>query len=130
MRDYPEIDYRKDFEGNAFHAYIAAYAADVAVNATGYIVIERSDAILRILPDPDGDTDIPIDMDLRGIFMVPAFRSIMAKYPEIRSNRSHFLGVDALTEIDSNDLVTIAIIIADLVKTLGFDYTDIKIRLD
>jgi hypothetical protein len=128
-RDYPRIDYQNDFQGNAMHAYIAAYAADTLLNHKGIVKIGKRRTQVIMLP-PVLPT-YPIDVNLYDKYLVRRFKNFVFRYL-LKSPRSRRPDSDVIrsTDIYSKDLVTVANNIRDLLTTLRFNYTDVKIALD
>jgi hypothetical protein len=127
-RDYPQIDYRQNFGGNPMHVYIAAYAADTLINNEGYIAIEN--VYLRMIISNSVSEGGPKEIQLKGSQRVPLFMTFAEKYPNMRVFYGFSVGSDVMATFESDDLVELANMIDDLVKSMELKYTDIVVRRD
>jgi hypothetical protein len=131
-RDFPGVDYH-DVADTTIHAYIALHAARKLIDRCT-LVIDRPGAYLKVAAMVAPAAATRLEIKVGGDDLTEGARTLWRAYgtelvpaPLIYGMGPRRHTYELNVNLDRN-VVTIGTALANLIKTLGLDYTDIKIE--
>jgi hypothetical protein len=129
-QDFPGVDYH-DFADNPLHAYIILHTAKTIVDGSARTTIENRGRYITIDDEPTGQYDAD-----NVIVVVTFLPGMTREYCDFMVGRSLVDGTAPGPRTSGwahfslkRNVVDVARFVLDLIKTMGFDYTDITISI-